>query len=186
MRLDVSSQHPRHPNYLLESDQLDIDEDLLTSWQVFLRAEGKSPQTIKGYLESARRLLTFTRAQGMPNLTNLAREHVAAWLDELRSIGNKPSTIHTRYPGASAFYKWLVLEADEGVKESPFAHIRPPRIPDTVQPHYQADQLERVLRATAGYSNKVESGRIRAIIVTLYDTGLRAQELCSLRTEDVN
>ncbi|MCH7852281.1 MAG: tyrosine-type recombinase/integrase [Candidatus Marinimicrobia bacterium] len=43
-----------------------------------------------------------------------------------------------------------------------------------------------MLRATAGYPNKVESGRIRAIIVILYDTGLRAQELCSLRTEDVN
>ena len=78
------------------------------------------------------------------------------------------------------------MEADEGVRQSSFAHIRPPRIPDTVQPHYEADQLERVLRVTAGYPNKVESGRIRAIVVTLYDTGLRAQELCSLRTEDVN
>ncbi len=54
MRLDVSSQHPRHHNYLLEGDQLDLDEDLLTNWQVFLRAEGKSPKTIKGYFESVR------------------------------------------------------------------------------------------------------------------------------------
>ena len=27
MRLHVSSQHPRHSNYLLESDQLDLDDD---------------------------------------------------------------------------------------------------------------------------------------------------------------
>ena len=186
MRLDASSQHPRHPNYLLESDQLVLDEDLLTSWQVFLRAEGKSPKTIKGYFESVRRLLSFTRAQGMPNLTNLRREHVAAWMDELRSVGNKPATIHTRYRGASAFYKWLIMEADEGIEQSPFAHIRPPRIPDEVQPHYEAEQLERTLRVAAKYPNKIEAARIRAIVVTLYDTGLRAQELCSLRTEDVN
>lgn len=88
MRLDVSSQHPRHPNYLLESDQLDLDEDLLTSWQVFLRAEGKSPKTIKGYLESVRRLLDFTRAHVMPSLARLTREHVAAWTDRLRATGS--------------------------------------------------------------------------------------------------
>ena len=156
MRLDVSSQHPRHLNYLLESDQLDIDEDLLTSWQVFLRAEGKSPKTIKGYLESVRRLLAFTRTQGMPSLARLTREHVAAWMDGLRAAGNKPATIHTRYRGASAFYKWLIMEADEGVKESPFAHIRPPRIPEEVQPHYGLEQLARVLRAAASYTNKIE------------------------------
>ena len=74
------------------------------SWQVFIRAEGKSPKTIKGYIESIGRLLAFTRAQGMPSLTNLTREHVAAWMDGLRTTGNKPATIHTRYRGASAFY----------------------------------------------------------------------------------
>ena len=81
MRFDASSQHPRTPNYLLESDQLGFDEDLLTSWQVFLRAEGKSPVTIKGYPASVGRLVAFPRAQGMPSLTNLTREHVAAWMD---------------------------------------------------------------------------------------------------------
>ena len=113
MRFDVSSQHPRTPNYLLESDQLGFDEDLLTSWQVFLRAEGKSPVTIKGYLASVGRLVAFTRAQGMPSITNLTREHVAAWMDWMRSAANKPATIHTRYRGASAFYKWLIMEADD-------------------------------------------------------------------------
>ena len=81
VRFDASSQHPRTPNYLLESDQLGFDEDLLTSWQVFLRAEGKSPVTIKGYPASVGRLVAFPRAQGMPSLTNLTREHVAAWMD---------------------------------------------------------------------------------------------------------
>lgn len=134
MRFDVSSQHPRPPNYLLERHVSDLDKDLLTSWQVFLRAEGKSRKTIKGYLESMRRLLDFTRAKGMPGLTNLAREHVGAWMDELRSSDNKLATIQTRYRGASAFYKWLIVDADEGVRESPFAHIRPPRVPEEVRP----------------------------------------------------
>ena len=74
----------------------------------------------------------FTGTPGMPSLINLTREHVAAWIAELRSVGNKPRTIHTRYRGASAFYKWLIMEADEGVKQSPLARIRPPRIPDEI------------------------------------------------------
>ena len=49
----------------------------------------------------------------MPSLTNLTREHVAAWMDWMRSAANKPATIHTRYRGASAFYKWLIMEADD-------------------------------------------------------------------------
>ena len=87
----------------------------------------------------------------MLNLTNLRREHVAAWMNELRSVGNKPAAIHTRYCGASAFYKWLTMEADERVKQSPFVHIRPPRIPGKIQPHYEPEQLERVLRVAAKY-----------------------------------
>ncbi len=77
-----------------QSEQLDLDEILLTSWQGFLRAEGKSPKTIKGYLESVRRLLAFTRAQGMPSLARLIREHVAAWM--VRQRGAAPTDADVR------------------------------------------------------------------------------------------
>ena len=105
MRPDVSSLHQRTPNFLLDREDSDFDEGLLTSWQVFLRAEGKSPKTIDGYVQSMGRLMKFIRAKGMPGLTQLRREHVAAWMDELRASGNKPATIHTRYRGASLCFR---------------------------------------------------------------------------------
>ena len=110
MRFDVSSLHQRTPNFLLDRQDSDFDEGLLTSWQVFLRAEDKSPKTIDGYVQSMGRLMKFIRAKGMPGLTQLRREHVAAWMDELRASGNKPATIHTRYRGATAFYNRAQVE----------------------------------------------------------------------------
>lgn len=73
------------------------------------------------------------------------------------------------------------------IRENPLARISPPRVPETVQPYYTQDDVERVLKALNGRRLKgFDATRTKTIVLTLFDTGLRASELCGLRTEDVD
>lgn len=67
------------------------------------------------------------------------------------------------------------------------ARIEPPRVPDVVQPYYTQDDVQRVLKSLSGRRLRgADAVRTRAVILMLFDTGVRASELCGLRSEDVN
>ena len=179
----ISSQHPRPPNYLIGGRH--DDPLLLKEWALVLRGDGKSPRTIEGYADSIRQLAAFLERGGFPSLMEATAEHIREWLSNLRERGNKPATVNTRYRGVHAFYRWLVEEGE--VRENPLARIRPPQVPESVQPYYTAEDLQLVLRSLRGRRLRaIDAVRTRAVILILFDTGLRASELCSLRLEDVN
>jgi site-specific recombinase XerD len=179
----VSSLHPRPPNYLTETRS--EDDLLVREWLLVLRGDGKSPRTLEGYSDSVRQLAAFLKRGGFPPMANATAEHIREWLNALRERGNKPATVNTRYRGVSAFYQWLVKEGE--VRENPIARIEPPRVPETVQAYYEPHEIEAVLRSLRGKRSRgVDAARMKAIVVVLFDTGLRASELCSLKVADVN
>jgi integrase len=179
----VSSLHQRPPNFLTETR---AEDDLLVrEWLLVLRGDGRSPRTLEGYAASVRQLSAFLARGGFPTMSAATAEHLREWLNALRERGNKPATVNTRYRAASAFYQWLVKEGE--VRENPVGRIEPPRVPETVQAYYEAREVEAVLRSLRGKRLRGADGaRMKAIVVVLFDTGLRASELCSLRTDDVN
>lgn len=183
MRSDISSLQHRPPNYLIPGGH--EDPLLLKEWILVLRGDGKSPRTIEGYADSVRQLASFLKSGGFPSLADATAEHIREWLNELRNRGNKPATVNTRYRGVHAFYRWLAKEGE--VQENPLAHIDPPRVPETVQPYYTPEDVRLVLKSLRGRRIRgIDAARTRAVILALFDTGLRASELCSLRLEDVN
>jgi integrase/recombinase XerC/integrase/recombinase XerD len=120
----------------------------------------------------------------MPPLVALSTEHLREFFNHLCNLGNKPSTVSVRYRGVQQFYKWLVLEGER--TDNPVERIPAPRVPDKLQPHYGEDELNAVLASIPATSRDPVILRNRAILLTLFDTGLRTGELCGLRTEDLN
>ena len=183
MRSSVSSQHPRPPYFLFSARQ--EDELLVREWLLVLKGDGRSPRTIGNYRESVGLLASFLAAGGFPLLTNVTAEHLREWLGDLRSRGNKPATVNTRYRAAYVFFKWLVSEGE--ARENPLERIEPPRVPETVQPWYTVEELQLVLKALRGRRLKgLDAARTQTILLVLFDTGLRASELCGLKVEDVD
>lgn len=91
---------------------------------------------------------------------------------------------HGRFPGlttatAEHLREWLNSLRERGNK--------PPRVPESVQPFYTGEDLQAVLKSLRSRRLRgVDAARTRVIVLALFDTGLRASELCDLRTEDVN
>ena len=63
--------------------------------------------------------------------------------------------------------------------------IDPPKIRDEIQPYYTADEINKVLKAI-GRGCTLHEYRDKAIILTLFDTGVRASELIGMMADDVD
>ena len=154
----------------------------LDSFRRGLRAQNKSPQTLKCYTEAVSQLGHFLESKGMPTtLAGLTREHIESYIGDLVSRF-KPATANNRYRALHSYFKWAVEEGE--IKVSPMAHMRPPRIPEDPAPVLSDKQLKALLNACAG--NSFDDRRDMAILSVLLDTGLRRAELAGLTLDDVD
>jgi site-specific recombinase XerD len=154
----------------------------LDSFRRGLRAQNKSPQTLKCYTEAVSQLGHFLESKGMPTtLAAIRREHVESYIEDLLSRF-KPATANNRYRALHSYFKWAVEEGE--IKVSPMAHMRPPAVPEDPAPVLSDKQLKALLNACAG--NSFDDRRDMAILSVLLDTGLRRAELAGLTLDDVD
>ncbi|MPZ50511.1 MAG: hypothetical protein GEU75_14635 [Dehalococcoidia bacterium] len=106
----------------------------------------------------------------IPDAVHVSAEHLREWLNELRSRGNKPSTVNTRYRAANSFFKWLTSEGER--QDNPLDRIEAPQVPETIQPYYTPDEVQRVLKALNGRRLKgADAVRTRTILLVLSIAG---------------
>ena len=158
------------------------DEDLIRGFLLALGAGGRKEKTLHIYEESIRMLSDFARSLGLPSLATMDRTHVRHWFTSLHQKGNKPATVSVRYRSMNRFFSWCV-EEDERV-DNPMDRVDPPRIPETIQAYYQPHEVEAVVKAIGRATP--HNLRDAAMIMTLYDTGVRAAELCGMKVENLN
>ena len=157
-------------------------EDLAPSFKRALLAQNLSPRTVQTYGEGLRLFTEYLRDQGMPlDIGNIKREHVESFIADLLTRF-KPATANNRYRGLQAFFKWAVEEGE--IKASPMMKMKPPRVPVEPPPILTEDQFKRLLRACEGqtFTNR----RDVAILMLLWDTGMRLSELTGITVSDVD
>lgn len=156
--------------------------ELLGSWQVSLRAQGKSPKTLQAYSAAGGQLFAFLAAAGMPTrVGSIRREHVEAYLIDLAGRC-APSTVGTRYRGLQQLWRYLTEEGE--ILESPMRNMRPPREPEQITPILTDDECRALIDACAGRG--FEELRDTVMIRLFLDGGLRRHEMTSLRLDDVD
>src|SRR3954465_7293674 len=82
--------------------------ELLTSWEVHLRAERKSPATVKSYGDGVRQFIAWCAASDRDAV--LDRLSVNAWVAELLEAGAEPATARSRQLAVRRFSSWLAEE----------------------------------------------------------------------------
>ncbi len=173
----TSSLHPSAPNFL-------TDEQALQGYFLALRAGGRAAKTISTYASSLKLLQEFSAARGMPAIAAVSAEHLREFFGDLYERGNKPASVSVRYRALQQFFKWLVREGER--LDNPMDRIPAPRVPEQIQPHYTDDDVRQVLAKMLPNSRDPLVLRNRAMLLTLYDTGLRGAELCGVRTGDLD
>jgi len=91
-------------------------------------------------------------------------------------------TQHAHYRALRRFFNWL--EKRHAIAENPMRMIEPPRLPACRPHHISPEEVAQLLETTA--KETWLDRRDRAIILFLWDTGLRAGELCNLELSDLD
>jgi site-specific recombinase XerD len=157
------------------------DQTAIASFSLSLRASGRKDRTEKTYVKALDYLQRFVVSQGMPPIAALSTEHLREYFNSMYQRKLQNSTVSIHYRALQQFYKWLVAEGER--RDNPIDRIPSPRVEEKIQAHYTNDEIAQVLKKLPGTSRDWRILRNRAIVLTLYDTGLRAAELCSLRRE---
>ena len=163
--------------------KLDIADDfgaLLDSFLLHLRAERKSPQTVKTYGDGVRGFLRWCAAEGIPPA--LDPPTADKWVASLLDAGAEASTARSRQLALRRFSAWLAAEGEIDADE--LARLRPPRL-DVKAVHPLSDvQLRALLAACKGPD--LRDKRDEAIIRLMTETGARAGEVLALDVADVD
>ncbi|WP_138842762.1 tyrosine-type recombinase/integrase [Rhodococcus pyridinivorans] len=153
---------------------------LLDSWLLHLRAERKSPATVKQYGDGVRRFLSWCDETDTTPV--LDRPTVNAFVAALLDEGAEAATARARQLSLRRFSAWLLEEGEIDVDE--LLGIKAPKLDTKVTPSLTEDELKRLLKVCSG--SDLRDRRDEAIIRFMLETGARAGEVTGLTVGDID
>ena len=171
---------------------------LFEGFCIHLQAAGRRPTTVTWYEKHARRFFAWLEQEDLPaKLDTISplqirrfiahqQTKVKAW-ESNPHVPTQPRGLSSAYISGSvrALRAWFNWMQDEGyLQVNPMDRIKTPREKQRLIEPLESDEFNRLLRAVEGTTPTAY--RNRAIILTLLDCGLRVNELCMLKVEDVD
>ncbi len=141
--------------------------------------KNSSSHTVKNYKIDLREFVLFLKEKNFRDVSYL---DIRSFLAHLQSRDYSKSSISRKLACLRSFFKYLTRE--NKIESNPAAGISTPKrekkLPDFLDP----PEVVRLLEAPD--KNKWEEKREKAILETLYSSGLRVSELVGLNQEDVD
>ncbi len=130
----------------LAPDRLTADRAaaLIDSWELVLRAERKSPRTIKVYGDGLRRYLLWCAEQGAGPMDRISLNQ---WVAGLLDQGAAAGTAGMRKLAVRRFTGWLIVEGR--LPADPFHGMTAPKVDQPVVDPLTDDELRALIRACA-------------------------------------
>lgn len=149
---------------------------IIRRFYLHLAIEGLRPSTIYHYVRDARRFCLYLGDRELAETTPaLLCEYLIIFQD-----GRKAKTLREAQIALRRFFRWLVGEGE--LDEDPMHGIRLASFRVEPQPTYTEQEVKGLLAAC--FTKGRFGIRDRALILVLYDTGVREGELISMRTVD--
>src|SRR5215213_7383510 len=191
-----------------------MDQDVERFLQVLETERGFSLNTIFAYRNDLTQFLTFLNndtpseggagsldavgsgsasatSEALPQVQkwdHLTDEDLTSYLHFLRSRSYASSTVARKMAAIKSFFNFLISEGR--LRGDPGARMTAPRVDKYTPRSISQSEVERLLQQPAkeggSTARKPESARDRAMLETLYATGMRVSELVALDCEDVN
>ena len=149
----------------------------ISSFGLYLAAEGKSPRTIRTYTEAAAWFAAahLLERTGRTGWEQVGRRDIQEWMVDL--LGRYSAAYASnQFRGLQQFFKWLAAEDEI---PDPMTGLRPPKVAAMLVPVFTGAELAAVEQACAGRS--FVQRRDAAIVAVFRATGIRLSELAGLQ-----
>ncbi|NKB72480.1 MAG: tyrosine-type recombinase/integrase [Candidatus Latescibacteria bacterium] len=142
-----------------------------------------NPRTRRAYQNDLANFQAFTGITQPEEFRQVSRAHILAWRQDLEQRGLAAATIRRKLAALGSLYDYL-CECN-AVEHNPVRGVRRPKedANEGKTPAISDDQARRLLEMPP--SHTLKGRRDRALLATLLYHGLRREELCSLRVEDL-
>jgi integrase/recombinase XerC len=152
----------------------------LATFLLHLRNEKNvSPHTERGYRSDLEQLADFL---GDRDLAGIGHQDLRQFLGHLITRKVKKSSLARKLSAVRAYFKYLNREGI--ISGNPARLIVTPKQDKRLPSVLTVDDALRLMNAPQG--NAVDDLRDRAVLETLYSTGIRASELVGINFEDIN
>lgn len=150
--------------------------------QYLLIDKGSSDNTIQNYERDLVRFFEFLSENQSKNLNQVTKVDIQAYMKYLKQQDLATSTIRRHQSCLRNYFKFLMRE--KLISHNPMVSIESPKKVQRLPRTMNQDQVERLIQAP---NISVDFGlRDRAILETLYATGLRVSELTQLRLDQLH
>jgi len=160
-------------------------KDLKSQFLEYLEIEkNRSPKTIENYNHYLTRFINFAKVESPRDITEEAVRKYRLQLNRITDERRKPLKKVTQNYHVIALRSFLKYLAKRDIRTVPAEKIELGKQEEREVTFLEPAELERFLRAPRGVS--LSDLRDRAILETLFSTGLRVSELCSLDQDDID
>ncbi|MCM1291749.1 MAG: tyrosine recombinase XerD [Prevotella sp.] len=156
--------------------------DIISDFQGYLTLErSHSQHTVLAYSRDVGHLLTFLEEQNIA-IEDVSDDDIHNFMSTLSDLGINHRSQARVLAGIRSFFRFLVLE--HHLDDDPTELIPSPKLPVYLPDFLEVSEIDAMIDALP--PDKNESVRNRAIIETLYGSGLRVSELTDMRLSRID
>lgn len=138
-----------------------------------------SPHTILNYRADLEDFLDFAQKTPLEKIDYL---FLRKFLAQLRGKQYRPRTLSRKLSALRSFFKFL--QREDLIRENPAVLLMSPKLDKMLPKFLSEEEMNKFIEAPS--LEKVSGKRDRAILETLYSTGMRVSELVGLNVSDVD
>lgn len=158
-------------------------QEYLRSYIHFLNLEkNSSDNTIASYKHNIGRYINFLESKKIGSPENITEEILTNYLKSLSKLLLSARSISQNISAIKGFHKYLI--GDEITKNNPAQDLTTPKLPKKLPEVLTLPEVDLILSKPD--TTQPLGTRDRAILETLYATGMRVSELLILKQSDVN
>ncbi len=157
-------------------------EKQINNFLEFIQNDKKaSDNTLQSYRRDIEQYYRYVEINKI-NYVKVDSEQVSDYLEYMKGLGKKSSTISRSLASIRAFYQYLLR--NKKIKRDPTEGIQSPKIDKRVPTVLSAQEVELLLEQPKGVDLK--GIRDKAMLEFAYATGMKVTEIISLNIEDIN
>jgi site-specific recombinase XerD len=161
--------------------QLDRD---ITAFLFDREARNLSKKTLLWYSHSLKLWRNYNVDQGLESTTALEPIHLRGFLVYLTQTGHNEGGVHTIFGAVRGYLNWYGEEYAPIGWANPLTKVKIPKRSDEVEPPISLEDFKKLLDTCQ--PGLATSGRDKALLLFLLDSGVRHQELADLLIGDVD